>query len=326
MSETFMPSSVFSKGTVVLDYKAVRFNPCDDLIFPGVIRAADCFPQPLAKYYMYYAPHNAPGGICLASADALEGPWREFEHNPLITNVWPPHYHVGHISSPHAIWVPEASRLFLYYHGDNDTTRYATSEDGLAFEYGGVAVDKEDFERFTGISSRVFYAKVFRHASPSGRGRYAMLFMASYYSPKSPGDPSMHGLYAAWSHDARTWRLASGTILQQSDLGPNEYVCSPCLFSWGGRHHVLYHRDRANASVEDKVQTDVYRVEVNANLERTGPQVLVCRRQAFGDDNLRVSDPCVLVEGDEVYLFSSVGPRLNQRIGLAKARVDEALG
>ena len=324
MSETFMPPSAFSKGTVVLDYKALRFNPCDDLIFPGVIQVADFFPRPLGKYYMYYAPHDAPGGICLAVADALEGPWREFEHNPLITNVWPPHYRVGHISGPHAIWAPEASRLFLYYHGDNDTTRYATSEDGLTFAYGGVALDKEAFERFTGISSRVFYAKVFRHASPSGRGQYAMLFMASYFSPKSPDDPNMHGLYAAWSHDARTWRAVPRAILLQSDLGPNEYACSPCLFSWGGRHHVLYHRDRARPG--GKGQTDVYRVEVTADLERMGPQVLVCRRQAFGDDNLRVSDPCILVEGDDVYLFSAVGARLNQRIGLVKARVEEALG
>ena len=107
---------------------------------------------------------------------------------------------------------------------------------------------------------------------------------------------------------------------------PIEYVCSPCLFSWGGRHHILYHRDRANASVAGKGQTDVYRVEVDADLKRTGPQIPVCHRQAFGDDNLRVSDPCILVEGDEVYLFSSVGPRLNQRIGFAKARIDEVSG
>jgi len=43
--------SAFSKGTVILDYKDLRYNPCDDLIFPGVIRAADHFPRPLAKYY-----------------------------------------------------------------------------------------------------------------------------------------------------------------------------------------------------------------------------------------------------------------------------------
>lgn len=322
-SHVTRPPSAFSKGTVILDYRDLRYNPCDDLIFPSVIRASDYFSRPLAKYYMYYAPHDAPGGVCLACADTLEGPWKEHERNPLISNVWPPHYSVHHVSSPHAIFVPEASRLFLYYHGDNDVTRYATSEDGLSFEYGGVAADRDLFETATGTPSRVFYAKVFRHESPSGLGRYAMLFLASKYPP--PGAPYTQGLYIAWSHDARTWQVDPGPILEKTDLRPNEYVCSPFLFSWGGRRHVLYHRDRSDANVAGGGLTDVCRVEVDADLRRIGPQELVCPRQAFGDGNERVSDPCVFAEGDDLYLFVSIGPRLNQRIGLTKVPINAML-
>ncbi len=326
MSETSPLADLLSEGITVLDYGDLRYNPCDDLIFPSVIRSNEGLTRPLAKYYMYYAPHDSPGGICLALADALEGPWREYEHNPLIENVWEPHYRVGHVSSPHAIHNPEASKLFLYYHGDNDTTHVAISEDGVAFEYQGVACDQARFQAATGISSRVFYARVTRHQSPSGRGRYVMTFMASFFEPKSEDEPDMHGLYAAWSPDGLTWEADPRPILRQSDLGPSEYVCAPHLFSWNGRHHIYYHRDFSGTVIPDKGVTDTYRVEVDADLERIGEQELVCRRQAFGDDNLRVSDPCPVVDGDQLYLFSAVGGRLNQKIGFTKAPVDQALG
>ncbi|MDP6777744.1 MAG: hypothetical protein QGI83_13380 [Candidatus Latescibacteria bacterium] len=326
MSDPSQLPDLLSDGSIVLDYASLRYNPCDDLIFPSVIRADGQMASPLAKYHMYYAPHDSPGGIYLAIADALEGPWREYDHNPLVENVWQPHYRVGHVSSPHAIHNSEASELFLYYHGDNDTTHLATSTDGVTFEYEGVACDQARFQAATGISSRVFYARVSRHESPSERGPYVMTFMASFFEPKSEDEPDMHGLYAAWSHDGRTWKVEPQPILRQSDLGPSEYVCAPYLFSWNGRHHIYYHRDFSGTVIPGKGVTDTYRIEVDADLRPIGPQELVCRRQAFGDDNLRASDPCPFVEGDTLYLFSSVGARLNQKIGLTKAPAAQALG
>ncbi|GEM_PF-6928766 len=174
-----------------------------------------------------------------------------------------------------------------------------------------------------GPRSRVFYAKVFRHESPSGLGSYAMLFLASKYPP--PGAPYAQGLYIARSHDARTWRVDPVPVLEKTDLRPNEYACSPFLFSWGGRRHILYHRDRSDANVAGGGLTDICRVEVDADLRRIGPQELVCPRQVFGEDNERASDPCPFVEGDDLYLFVSIGPRLNQRIGLTKAPISAML-
>jgi hypothetical protein len=60
----------FERQGIAVDHKNLRYNPADDLIFPSVIRA-DVFERPLGKYYLYYAPHDAPGGICLAYADHL---------------------------------------------------------------------------------------------------------------------------------------------------------------------------------------------------------------------------------------------------------------
>ena len=120
---------VFHHQGVVLDYQNLKYNPCNDVIIPSVVRVDGSFGKPLGRYYMYYAPHNAPGGICLAYADALEGPWKEYPANPLIARDWQPHYKVSHVSGPHAIWIEEEGKLFVYYHGENNVTRFASSTD-----------------------------------------------------------------------------------------------------------------------------------------------------------------------------------------------------
>ena len=63
---------------VVLDYKDLKYNPCNDILIPSVI-ATDQLQKPLGRYYLYYAPHNAPGGVCLAYADSPAGPWKAYE-------------------------------------------------------------------------------------------------------------------------------------------------------------------------------------------------------------------------------------------------------
>ncbi|MCV2225404.1 LLM class flavin-dependent oxidoreductase, partial [Pseudomonas sp. C98] len=54
-----------------LDRSALRYNPTNELIFPSVRYVAGRVEDPLGRWYMYYAPHDAPGGICLAYADSV---------------------------------------------------------------------------------------------------------------------------------------------------------------------------------------------------------------------------------------------------------------
>jgi hypothetical protein len=63
---------------VLLDYEGLRYNPVDDIIFPSIIRTDGWRPAIPARYFMYYAPHDQPGGICLATADRVTGPWTEY--------------------------------------------------------------------------------------------------------------------------------------------------------------------------------------------------------------------------------------------------------
>ena len=182
----------FHHRGVVLDYADLKYNPCNDIIVPSVVRT-DELQKPLGRYYMYYAPHNAPGGICLAYADAPEGPWKEYEANPLIVRDWQPHYKVSHVSGPHAIWIEEEERLFVYYHGENDVTRYASTTDGIHFQYEGVAVTTKDFDAISEAS----YARIFRYPIPGKDNRYIMLVMGNNRGTRR--------IYLAWSKDGRSW-------------------------------------------------------------------------------------------------------------------------
>ena len=199
-----------------LDYKDLKYNPCNDIIIPSVIRTDD-LQKPLGRYYMYYAPHNAPGGICMAYADAPEGPWKEYEANPLIARDWTPHYKVSHVSGPHAIWIEEEKKLFVYYHGENDVTRIASTADGIHFQYEGVAVTTKMFDAISEAS----YARVFRYTIPGKDNRYIMLLMGNNRGTRR--------IYLAWSKNGRNWEPRRSPILDPP-AGTNQIALKPGTF------------------------------------------------------------------------------------------------
>lgn len=62
--------------------EALAYNPTGEIIFPCVRGTVGRISSALGRYYLYYAPHDAPGGICLACSDSLEGPFTEHPDNP----------------------------------------------------------------------------------------------------------------------------------------------------------------------------------------------------------------------------------------------------
>jgi hypothetical protein len=299
---------MFAKFTyldTVLNYNGLNYNPCNDVIFPSIVEAYKYFPHPLGRYYMYYSPHNAPGGICLAFADKLVGPWQEYPSNPIISNAWSPYYSVTHVSSPHAIWI-EGS-LFLYFHGENTCTRFANSSDGIHFNYGGIAVTDRDFNCRYGA----FYARVFSHAIASLKTSYVMLLMCHLRNTS--------GIFLAYSQDGRYWQTRRNPILIPPAGSGLKHLCSAFLFSQGGSSCIiLFHGDTPDMS------TDIYAVEVDAEFKSTRFIGKILDKEAVSPDNRRVSDPYLVGEGDQVYLFCSTGARLNQVIGIAAAKGNES--
>ena len=104
---------------------------------PSLIRVPDWVPQPLGRYYLYFAHHDGHY-IRLAYSDHLLGPWQMYSPGvlPLREALF-----AGHVASPD-VHVDHAQRqIRLYYHGSEtpsggggvQTTRVALSTDGLHF-------------------------------------------------------------------------------------------------------------------------------------------------------------------------------------------------
>lgn len=291
----------------ILNPANLRYAPHPDIIFPSVIRT-EHLRDPLGRYYLYYAPHDAPGGLCLAYADAPEGPWIEYPHNPLITHAWPPHYNVSHVSSPHAIWNAEEGRLFLYFHGENDTTRFAVSEDGRQFAYGGVAVTTAMFEEGLTEAS---YARVFRHTPPGADTRYVMLLMGNHRGTRN--------VYLACSPDGRVW-----TARQEPWLVPppaTDQMGPGWLVAWHGHHYIIAFANRTDSPALYDPISDLYLFEVDATLTDVAYRGILMDHTVPGPDNCRISDPCLLEDDTRWYLFLNTGRRRHQRIALAVANI-----
>lgn len=104
---------------------------------PSLIKVPDWVPQPLGRYYLYFAHHDGRY-IRLAYADELAGPWKMYEPGVLPLEV---SGFAGHIASPDVIIDDDRREFRLYYHGadhvsvvgGNQWTRMALSPDGLTF-------------------------------------------------------------------------------------------------------------------------------------------------------------------------------------------------
>ena len=136
---------------------------------PSLIRVPDWLPDPLGKYYLYFADHKG-SYIRLAFADHLTGPWHvhgpgtlyleesHFLTEPAVipekvldeveTGGWAPGPVTGvpesmdsatkpHIASPDVHVREDRGEIVMYYHGLEDfrfqRTRVATSKNGIDF-------------------------------------------------------------------------------------------------------------------------------------------------------------------------------------------------
>jgi len=301
--ETALPRFVH-QGEVFAG-RELRYNPCHDLIFPSVIATRGCIPHALGDYYLYYAPHDAPGGICLAYANSPEGPWIEYPENPIITRTWKSHYEVSHISSPHALWNGPMEKLCLYFHGENDTTRLATSRDGIHFDYEGVAVHTGMYDRISEAS----YARVFPCDPASSRGRYLMVFMGN--------NDGTRRIYSAWSNDGRTFEAEKKPLINPPPGTEVTQVGAPWYLPHEGRNIILFHGDIVPPNWNE-LTTDIYAADVGPDFTQENHLGIFYRRQEVSAENLRVSDPCILEAGGVRYLFASAGPRLRQTLVIAR--------
>ncbi|MDO3700226.1 hypothetical protein Q3W71_00840 [Micromonospora sp. C28SCA-DRY-2] len=299
----------FSYAGTAFDKSNLDYNPTNEFIFPSVIRAADYFADPLGTYYMYYAPHERPGGIALAYADSIDGPWTEYRANPLVSNTWLPHYPtVSHVSSPHAVWVEGERKLFLYYHGENSITRYATSDDGIHFSYGGTAVARDET-----TGGETSYARVFEQSVPRLGTRYLMVFMDNpTAAPPGPTGPVSRRIRWAVSNDARTWAIQPEPIVTPQGVeGPN--ASGPFFLRWNDRNLVIFHAADGN----------MHAVDVGENFDQEIHLGIVHDSMSTAPDLGRSAAPTFYLDGRTMHMYYEAGGRLTATIGHAVATLPE---
>jgi hypothetical protein len=294
---------VFRYHGVVLEAAQLTYRPHDDVIYPSVVRVAGRVADPLGKFYLYYAPHDAPGGICLAYADKPEGPWREYTNSPIISREWAPHYRVSHVSGPDAIWSEDEGRMLLYFHGENPVTRVASSRDGIHFDYEGEAVATRMFPNLSEAS----YGRVFRHALPGKDNRYVMLLMGN--------DRGTRRIYMAWSRDGRQWDARPTPVLNPP--AGTDQVAGAVLWPWAGKLYLIAHANNSKAAFNQGY--DLYVAETDAALEHVKPRGIFLDRTFVAPDNPGVMSPCLVEDEGRWYLFFNIGPRLRNKVALAVA-------
>lgn len=292
----------FKMHGVVLKASDLKYRPHDDVIFPSVLTVSRHLTNVLGKFYMYYAPHDAPGGICLAFADKPEGPWREYTNNPIISREWAPHYKVSHVSAPEAIWNEEEKKVFLYYHGENSVTRLASSRDGIHFDYEQVVITTNMVE--AGVSE-ICYGRVFRHNLPGKDNRYVQFILGNRRGTRL--------VYLGWSKDGREWQMRPTPVLNLAP-GTTQIACA-IYFPWKGRHYLIFHGHR-NA-INLNIGVDFFVAETDPAFERTTHLGTFMDRKFVSPTNEGLMAPMILEEGGKYYLYFNIGKRLNNQIALA---------
>jgi hypothetical protein len=99
---------------------------------PSLIRVPEWVPQPLGRYYLYFAHHQGQY-IRLAFADDLHGPWQI--HVPGTLHIDQTGCH-SHIASPDVHLDDVRREIVMYFHGcvaEGQRSFRATSAEGLHF-------------------------------------------------------------------------------------------------------------------------------------------------------------------------------------------------
>ena len=282
-----MPTYTYLRDALTLP---LNYNPTGEFIFPCIRGVYDKISGARGRYYLYYAPHEKPGGICVAWANSLNGPFTEHTGNPIIDNVLPGGGTVSHVSSPHVTWDAATRQFFLYWHGENTTTRVARSSDGINFRDETPILSTRLVPGLTETS----YARVFAH-----NGRYVMVYMGVLAGKRR--------IYHGWSPNGwDQWQFAQTPLVNPEPDGLTD-ISGPSLVFRNNTTYVAYHGNDGRMRL----------TEVGNALDRENH--LGVFHSPAATDNGRAAAPSFGTDGGVEYMFYEAGPRLNARICIARA-------
>ncbi|MBV6809474.1 hypothetical protein KWH19_06510 [Xanthomonas campestris pv. pennamericanum] len=272
----------------------LNYNPTGEYIFPCIIELPKKIADSSAMYAMYYAPHEPPGGICVAFSNSLDSPFVEYNNNPIISNTLPDGK-VSHVSSPHVIWDEPTQQFYLYFHGENTTTRVARSSDGFNFTDETRILESTFVPGLTEAS----YARVFEYSLPDRGNRYIMLYMGN--------DQGTRRIYYGWSPNGwDEWQFSPNPLVNPE---PDQLlnISGPMLMIRNDMTYVAYHGNDGTMRI----------TEIGNDFDREN-HLGVFYRPASTDYG-RAASPWFITADGVDYMFYEAGPRLNARICVASA-------
>ncbi|MGX6602426.1 hypothetical protein ACWKSP_09870 [Micromonosporaceae bacterium Da 78-11] len=286
-----MPSYTYLRDALTMP---LSYNPTGEFIFPCIRGVYDKIGGALGRYYLYYAPHEKPGGICVAYANSLAGPFTEYAHNPVMANTLSTGT-VTHVSSPHVTWDAATRQFYLYFHGENTTTRVARSSDGLNFRDQKPILTTAMIPGLTETS----YARVFEYSLPGRGNKYTMVFMGVLNGKRR--------LYHGWSPNGWDgWQFSTTPLVNPEPDGLTD-LSGPHLVLRNGTAYVAYHGNDGKMRI----------TEVGPAFDRENH--LGVFYTPVASDNGRAAAPSFGTDGGVNYMFYEAGARLNARICIARA-------
>ncbi|EFL29209.1 putative secreted protein [Streptomyces himastatinicus ATCC 53653] len=277
----------------------LKYNPTGEIIFPCIRGAQGRVSAPLGRYYLYYAPHDAPGGICLAYGDHIEGPFTEYPHNPIVSNRWQPHYSVTHVSSPHVMWNESPRRCGLIPRREH-RRGWPAPKDGINFTYDKVVLTASMLPAGTKETS---YARVFPYELPAKNAHYVMLFMLN-------NTTDHRDIHWGWSADGRTWTFDQKALVSHTDVAAVN-VGGPHLLTRGGSAFVVYNKDKESGG-------DLMITELGENFTLRRHLGRFYDSANGAPDNGRSAAPSFGTEGGVPYMVYEAGERLKGSIAVAR--------
>lgn len=327
------------------DYK-IHKPISNEFIFPAIIDTKPYIQdgkflngeEPLSRYYRYYTPHENPGGMYLATGPTLDGPWTEYagtegmQAGTVMDFEWARKQSdivekgaERHISACQVVWNDVYKKYYMYFHGPNTTTHYATSDNLVDWTFGASILTPKSFGA---IGAEASYAKVFEHKLPNVDNKYILMLMIAESS-------TSRKIYWAHSKDGIDWTCMRKPLISPNldykkipgtDTKPNysggmgNNVAGPFFMRSGGRNFVFFNTSQSNICVAEIGEN--FDMEVHWGEYMSPKNVLIDKDTNGGNPTAvgRVAAP-VFIQDDEgkwYMFFEAGGGRLTANIAYAK--------
>lgn len=291
---------------------------------------------PIDRYYLYYAPHENPGGIFLSTAPTLDGPWTEYAGTAgmtpgtVIDFAWAEtksdiikNGAERHISACQVVWNTVQNKYIMYFHGPNTTSHYATSDNLVEWTFGSSIFTAN---QFSPIGAEASYAKAFEHEIPGLGNKYIILLMNQ--------ENQIRRIYWAHSKDGINWtpvpkplispdldyKKVPGTDRKPSydGGGTGAYgnnISGPFLMEKDGRYFVFCHGNADNLMVVEVGESFDMEIHWGEYLKSTD---VLFNKNGVPTATRPAAPDFIQDDNGKWYMFFEAGGRLGANIGYAK--------